>query len=138
MSIQIMTLVWKKSRNKRTAMLLLLAIADHAHDDGKGAYPSVETLARKTRQTERNVQLLLNTLESSHELTILEGAGPHGCNLYHVNIKFLESMPDWETLDADSDEDEPTKSSTHENSPRKDFTPENGRGNNAGNFRGGG
>src|SRR5436190_812707 len=100
MSIQVMTLVWRKSRNKRTAMLLLLAIADHAHDDGKGAYPSVETLARKTRQTERNVQLLLNTLQASGELKVLEGEGPHGCNLYHVNIKLLESLADWETLDT--------------------------------------
>lgn len=44
MSIHVMNLVWKKSRNKRTAMLLLLAIADHAHDDGTGTRVLMRTL----------------------------------------------------------------------------------------------
>ncbi len=129
-----MNLVWKKSRNQRTAMLLLLAIADHAHDDGKGAFPSIPTLARKTRQTERNVQLLLKTLEASSELDILEGQGPHGCNLYHINIKLLESYSDWESQDIESDDGEATTPSGENFSPPKTFHPENSRVENAENF----
>lgn len=132
-----MTLVWRKSRNQRSAMLLLLAIADHAHDDGKGAFPSVKTLARKTRQSERNVQLLLNTLRASRELTVLEGEGPHGCNLYHVNVNMLESLDDWETLDTGDESDADTKSSARESSPPKTLHPENPRAENAENFTGG-
>jgi len=139
MSIQVMTLVWRKSRNRRTALLLLLSIADHAHDDGKGAFPSIETLARKTRQTPRNVQLLLNTLETSGELTVKEGEGPHGCNLYHINLRTLESYPDWEepeALDEAEAEVEP-EPATPEISPLKTFHPENARAENAENFTGG-
>lgn len=137
MSIHVMNLVWKKSHNKRTAMLLLLAIADHAHDDGGGAFPSVETLARKTRQTERNVQLLLNTLEASKELKIRVGEGPHGCNLYQININLLESYSDWEVPDIGEEAESDTESSLHKISPPKTFRPENSREENAENFTGG-
>lgn len=133
-----MTLVWEKSRNKRTAMLLLLAIADHAHDDGKGAYPGVDSLARKTRQTTRNVQILLKTLEDSKELIIYEGQGPHGTNLYEINVQLLRSFSDWEETDAD---EEPRTSVQGENfSPpdnAQNFTGENSRTENAQNFTGG-
>lgn len=129
MSIKVMTLVWSKSRNRRTALLLLLAIADHAHDDGKGAHPGIPLLAKKTRQTERNVQLLLKSLEDSKELKILEGAGPHGCNAYEINIKLLQSLEDWAQEDAE------IADATGENfSPPKTFHPEIPRGENAGNF----
>jgi hypothetical protein len=45
--------------------LVLLAMADHARDDGTGCYPSVETLARKTSQTRRGVQKIMRKLENS-------------------------------------------------------------------------
>lgn len=86
MSIKVMTYLWEYSRQKGSALLLLLAIADHAHDDGEGAYPSVKTLAGKVRMTERNVQRLLNVLEASDELEIQRGAGPKGCNLFRVTF----------------------------------------------------
>ncbi len=136
MSIHVMNLVWKKSRNQRTAMLLLLAIADHAHDDGTGAFPSVRTLARKTRQSERNVQLLLKTLESSKELKIFEGKGPNGSNLYHVNTKLLESYADWESQEIEDVPDKDTKSSGANFSPPQTFHPETSREENAPNFTG--
>jgi hypothetical protein len=43
--------------------LVLLAMADHARDDGTGCYPSVETLARKTSQSRRGVQKIIRRLE---------------------------------------------------------------------------
>jgi hypothetical protein len=43
--------------------LVLLAMADHARDDGTGCYPSVETLARKTSQSRRGVQKIMRRLE---------------------------------------------------------------------------
>lgn len=132
-----MTLVWEKSRNKRTAMLLLLAIADHAHDDGKGAYPGIDSLARKTRQTDRNVQLLLKTLADSKELIIREGEGPHGTNLYEINVSLLRSYPDWDQNDAD-DETERTDVQGENFSPpaptAENFTGENSRAKDAENF----
>ncbi|CAK0747896.1 hypothetical protein CCP3SC15_1500013 [Gammaproteobacteria bacterium] len=81
-----MTEIWEHSKQEGSALLLLLAIADHAHDDGTGAWPSTETLAEKTRQTRRNVQLLLRKLEQSGELMTARGEGPHGCNAYIINL----------------------------------------------------
>ena len=43
--------------------LVLLAMADHARDDGTGCYPSVETLGRKTSQSRRGVQRIMRRLE---------------------------------------------------------------------------
>ena len=42
---------------------LLLAMADHARDDGTGCYPSVGRLARKTSLSERGVQKLIRRME---------------------------------------------------------------------------
>jgi hypothetical protein len=75
MSIKCMDRVWSHSRSKGSALLLLLAIADHAHDDGTGAWPSQETLARKTRMSVRQVRRLLDLLAAGGELTIEERPG---------------------------------------------------------------
>jgi hypothetical protein len=76
--------VWKLSAHKGSELLVLLAIADNAKDDGRDAWPSVPELARKTRLTERNIQVVLRKLEASGELRIEKNAGPHRANLYHI------------------------------------------------------
>ena len=45
-----------------TAKFVLLALADCANDEGKGAYPRIETLARKTSMTRRTIQRTLEAL----------------------------------------------------------------------------
>jgi len=78
-----MSQVWANSVSTGSARLILLAIADFADDQGT-AYPSVETLAKKSRVSERTVQYCLRELVQSGELAILEGEGRRGCNLYRV------------------------------------------------------
>src|SRR5262249_12462050 len=89
MSIKVMNQVWSRSRNKGSALLLLLAIADHAHDDGGGAYPRVSALARKTRMGIRSTQLLIQKIIPSGELEVELSGGPKGVNLYRVKIEAL-------------------------------------------------
>lgn len=43
--------------------LVLIALADHAHDDGTGAYPSVNKLCRKTKRDRSTVQRALGRLQ---------------------------------------------------------------------------
>jgi len=81
-----MTQVWSRSAQKGAALLLLLAIADIARDDGE-AYPSVATLALKIRMTERNTQRLIGALVRSGELVVKRGAGRNGTNLYLVMVQ---------------------------------------------------
>ena len=88
MSITAMTWVWNHSSHKQGALLVMLAIADHAHDDGDGSFPSIDTLAHKARLSRRQVQTTLARLESSGELEIAKGAGPKGTNVYKVVMQW--------------------------------------------------
>jgi hypothetical protein len=75
--------VWAHSQNGGGHLIVLLAIADFADDDGY-AYPSMGTLARKARMTERNAQYVVKKLVADGELEVERGAGPKGCNLFRV------------------------------------------------------
>jgi hypothetical protein len=62
MSVKVMTAVFERFPEGGGIMLLALALADHAHDDGTHIYPSVDTLAGKTRQSDRSVQRQLKLM----------------------------------------------------------------------------
>lgn len=83
MSVRRMALVWEQSQHAGSNLLMLLAIADFADDDGR-AYPAVASLAAKCRMKQRNANVILATLRQSGELAIRIGEGPRGTNLYHV------------------------------------------------------
>jgi hypothetical protein len=86
-----MAIVWKKSSHGGTDLLMLLAIADFADDDGR-AYPAVGTLAKKCRMGPRNANYVLSTLRDSGELQILVNEGPHGTNLYQLRFSAMKGM----------------------------------------------
>ena len=48
MSVRIMSAVFENQELTSTEKLIMLALADHANDEGKSIYPSQDTLARKT------------------------------------------------------------------------------------------
>lgn len=83
MSIKILSRVWDESQASGSALLMLLAIADFADDNGK-AYPSKTTLAHKSRMSPRSVQRIIADLEQSGELRVAKQAGPGAVNLYWV------------------------------------------------------
>ncbi|MEV0681662.1 helix-turn-helix domain-containing protein [Actinosynnema sp. NPDC050436] len=70
-----MTWAWENAPVAGTELLLVLAIADSADDDGRNAWPSVADLARKTRLNERTVQRLLKRLQRDGHITIELGGG---------------------------------------------------------------
>ena len=79
MSIKLMNMVFDRYPNGGGEMLLALAMADHAHDDGTSIFPSVEYLAKKTRQSERSVQYQLRDMEKTTWL-LLKNSGNGGRN----------------------------------------------------------
>lgn len=83
MSVRTMARVWEFSKNKGNDLLMLLAIADFADDDGK-AYPSVPTLAEKCRMKPRNASTILAALRVSGELEVRLNEGPRGANMYRI------------------------------------------------------
>ncbi len=71
MSISVSTVVWKRSKQKGNALLVLLALADYANDKKQElAWPSVSTLPSKVRLSDRHVPRLLPALPDSAELAI--------------------------------------------------------------------
>lgn len=70
-------MVFDRYPNGGGEMLLALALADHAHDDGTHIFPSIARLAEKTRQSERSVQYQLRRMEQSGWL-VLVNAGVGG------------------------------------------------------------
>ena len=85
MSIEWMTHVWNNSKQKGSRLLMLLAIADYANEEGS-AYPGLESLARKTRQTKRNAIRIIEKIVEDEELEIDTKASKLGTNLYQIMV----------------------------------------------------
>jgi hypothetical protein len=88
MSIKAMQTVLDESKQKGSILLLLLVLANYAHDDGTYAFPSVDTMARYTRLKKRNVYLLLNKLKESGELAEM-GIHNSGTVIYRIVLPGL-------------------------------------------------
>lgn len=84
MSWQAASFVTEHSQHKGSYLLTLLMIANHAHADGTGAWPSIATLARETRMSERGVQYCIQKLRDSGELEVIADGGPKGVNGYSI------------------------------------------------------
>lgn len=63
MSIRAMTLVWDSGAYEGGTLLVLLAMADWANDDGSKVHPRMETLAEKARLSVRGAQLCVARLK---------------------------------------------------------------------------
>lgn len=82
-----MSAVWSdETLESRTALLVLLALADYANDEGF-AWPKIETIAKKSRTSQRAVQEVLTGLKEAGKLVIDFGKGPKGTNLYRVIVE---------------------------------------------------
>ncbi len=78
MSISTSKRVWDKSARGGSALLLLIAMADWSDDWGY-CYPTLDRMADKCRQTERNILNLIGGLEQAGELRrVARGKGGRG------------------------------------------------------------
>ena len=74
-------------------MLTALAYADHAHDDGTSIWTSVAYIARKTRQSERTIQMHLSAMKRmGWLLTVRYATGGAGrATEYRVNPAWISN-----------------------------------------------
>lgn len=87
MSVHVLSWVLKHSPVDTPGhRLVLLVLADHANDDGTGAWPSVKTIANEAKQSERNVQYALRALEGEGRIR-KAGKSPYGTTIYDVLTK---------------------------------------------------
>jgi hypothetical protein len=99
-SVQVSKLVWAYGPYARSVRMLLLAIAEHADDEGK-AFPGLVLLAQETRQSERNVERLLAQMERegwvrverrSTAVQTQKGRWERRGNTYYVNLAKLRGV----------------------------------------------
>lgn len=83
MSIKVMSTIWEGAEARGSELLILLALADFANDDGV-SWPSVATLAAKARVSERQTHEVIGNLVARGLLTRQQNAGPNGVNVYTV------------------------------------------------------
>jgi hypothetical protein len=82
---------------------LALALADNAHDDGGRIFPSVETMAHKSRQSVRAVQMHLRAMIASGWLLKVRDSGGRGRPAeYRISPNWLNGA-DFATLKKGAD-----------------------------------
>jgi len=81
MSIRLMSQVWEDSRiDSQSELLVLLALADHARDDGL-CWPSMRSIAVKARIEERSAQRIVRRLIEKGLIELVsQGGCIDGCN----------------------------------------------------------
>ncbi|MDN7419542.1 helix-turn-helix domain-containing protein [Burkholderia dolosa] len=90
MSIKIQTMVWDRYPGEDHELLLALKLADFCDDNGEHIFPSIETLAEKTRRSVRAVQYQIKSMvERGWLILVANATGGRGraCE-YRIN-------PDW-------------------------------------------
>ncbi|MBR7961222.1 helix-turn-helix domain-containing protein [Burkholderia vietnamiensis] len=90
MSIKVQTMVWDRFPGEDHELLLALKLADFCDDNGEHIFPSIETLAEKTRRSVRAVQYQIKSMvERGWLILVANAAGGRGraCE-YRIN-------PDW-------------------------------------------
>ena len=90
MSIKVQTMVWDRYPGEDHELLLALKLADYCDDNGEHIFPSIETMAEKTRRSARAVQYQIKSMvERGWLILVANAAGGRGraCE-YRIN-------PDW-------------------------------------------
>lgn len=83
MSIRLMVKIWESGPSDRVELLVLLALADFANDDGE-CWPSMKTIAEKARLSERGAQKIIARLTAAGWISVTVKGGRRGCNVYRV------------------------------------------------------
>lgn len=92
MSVLLMAQVWQLDLG-HPEQSVLLALADHADDDGRDVYPSLAYVAWKTGYSERQVRRVVGALRDSGVLELVQEASQHRANEYRIVIAAASKKP---------------------------------------------
>lgn len=92
MSIRLMSAIFESETLGPTERLVMLALADHADDDGR-CYPSILRLCQRTGLSERAVQTNIRKLVQQGYIRIIPGGGKGNANLYFVSANPAADAP---------------------------------------------
>lgn len=82
-----------KKVSASTASFILLALADHATDDGENVYPGVDKIKNKTKLSERVIVYGLNALEKNGYLIYVRFSR-YGTKEYRIGINKINEEPE--------------------------------------------
>lgn len=97
-----MTLVWSRAPYNGSTLLILLALADWANDEGV-AWPAMDRLAKKARIDKRSARRVIRRLEKEGILVIEEGGGRSKQNRYFIQLKRVANCPPLRELNEDNE-----------------------------------
>lgn len=93
MSVKVMSLVWDHYPRGTGELILALALADWANDQGSSIFPSVAQISEKTRLSERAVQYLLAKMKACGWLEQVSPggifAGRRRATTYRIPIELI-------------------------------------------------
>lgn len=103
MSVTMMGLAWYVKGLTPAQKAVLVALADHAHDDGTNVYPGVKRLCIKTSLAERTVRRALSDLRSKGIIRIVKRAKFHSTTEYRLDLPEMQALQERPVFLADED-----------------------------------
>ena len=114
MSIRALDTVFRSKIQDQSDVLILLALADWADDDG-ACYPSMPAIAKKARLSDRTVQKRVGDLEKAGLVTRMVRVGRGRSNLYRLHLDRIAAWDPGSEADAEATAEEPAPSTCPEN-----------------------
>lgn len=84
MSWQAVTWVLENSEATLGSRLILICIASHANREGRNAFPSIDTIAKETLMSRREIIYAIQSMEELGELIVIRGIGRGNPNHYEL------------------------------------------------------
>lgn len=112
MSLHALSWVLKHSEAKNGARLVLIALADFAHDDGSKAFPSIETLMQHTRLGRTAVREALRRLKEDGQI-VETGKVRSGTTIYSILMGSDSGQGGSDSV-AEGSESDPDPSRNHQ------------------------
>jgi hypothetical protein len=130
-----MSAVWSDAPYEGGILLVLLALADYANDEGE-CWPRVDSIAAKARLTQRQTHNILRQLKADGVLTVHSGGGRGRSSHYKLNtetlkrgslnsvsVKFISVKPARETLKSGAENTEICSSAIRKNHQEPSIEP---------------
>lgn len=89
MSIYVSSRVWRSSPQEGDRLLLMLALADYANDDGV-CWPSQNSLSKRCRCSERGVVRMIDALIEEGEIILRRAGGGRGNSAVYQLARYSE------------------------------------------------
>ncbi len=95
MSNECSTVVWKRDFGSSNRKVIAARLADHADDEGRGIWPSVQRVAAQCNTSIRTVQRVLSDFVTEGILVVVDegGRGPGSTRRYDFDMRVVEALP---------------------------------------------